>query len=310
MSNTDNKNLNKLYNIDNKNLNKIDFLFKQSIVDILQNGFLDKNPRPKYQDGTPAYTYSVNQVMRKYDLSKGEFPITTLRPIAWKSAIKELCWIYVDQTNSLDVLKEKYGITWWDSWDIGNGTIGFRYGDTVNYYNLIDNLIDGLKNDPFGRRHIMSLWDESSFKKETKGLKPCAFLTMWNVRPNNDGELLLDMTLIQRSGDFMCASGVGGVNEVQYAALQLMISQVCGYKPGIFVHFIQNEQIYNRHIDQANELLERESIYTQENNLPFLKINKDIKDFYDFTIDDFKMINYDTKKIREQNPQLKFELGI
>lgn len=289
-------------------MNRTDELFKEDIIKIFKEGFKDENPRPHYADGTPAHTISINQQMRIYDLSN-EFPILTLRPIAWKTGIKEILAIFQKQTNNLEKFHE-LGINYWDDWDIGDGTIGFRYGHTVKRYELLDNLIKGLKEDPFGRRHIMDLWQEEEFIEETKGLKPCAFLTMWSVRKveylNQAPEMFLDMTLVQRSGDMMCASGAGCINEVQYAALQMMIAQVCGYKPGKFCHFVQNEQIYDRHEEQAKELARRWSV----EGIPMLRLNPEIKDFYDFSIEDFTMEDYDVDKIKEQNPQLKFELGI
>lgn len=287
---------------------KADNFLKNDISNILMYGYKDENPRPHWKDGSPAYSLSVNQIVRKYDISKGDFPITTLRPQAWKTAIKEILAIYQAQTNNLDEMK-KMGINWWADWDIGDGTIGYRYGHTVKRYNLIDKLITDLKENPFGRRHIMDMWQEQEFSEEPKGLNPCAFLTMWNVRKINN-IYYLDMTLIQRSGDMLCASGGGCVNEIQYAALLMMISQVCGYNPGIFVHFVQNEQIYERHIDQAKELLNRNSYPLADVYSPMLHINPIIKDFYQFTIDDFSMEHYPIDKIKEINPQLKFELAI
>jgi thymidylate synthase len=211
---------------------------------------MDENPRPRYEDGTPAHTISVNHVMRKYDLSKGEFPICTLRPQAWKTGIREIFTIYQHPTNVLSEMKE-YGVTWWDPWDIGDGTIGQRYGATVKRYDLINNLIADIKKDPYGRRKVVSLWQEQDLH-ETPGLAPCAFLTMWNVRGQ-----YLDMSMIQRSGDMLTASGAGGINEIQYAALLMMIACVTGLEPGVFTHFVANEQIYDRHIDNAHEMLRR-----------------------------------------------------
>ena len=163
-------------------MNKADKYMYEAIDNILDNGYLDENPRPKYADGTPAHTYSVNHVVRKYDLSKGEFPICTLRPIAWKTGIKEIFTIYQKPTNVISEMKE-LGVNWWDEWDIGDGTIGQRYGATVKRYDLINNLIKDIQEDPYGRRKVMSLWQESDLK-ETDGLAPCAFLTIWNVRNN------------------------------------------------------------------------------------------------------------------------------
>ena len=281
------------------------------IRNILLNGYKDVNPRPKYNDGTPAHTISVNHMTRTYDLSKGQFPICTLRPIAWKTGIKEILTIYQKPTNKISEM-EAMGVNWWGDWDIGDGTIGQRYGATVSRYDLINNLINDIRVDPYGRRKIVSLWQETDLR-ETDGLAPCAFLTIWNVRNDNDGTEYLDMCLIQRSGDMLTASGAGGINEVQYATLLMMIARHCGYQPGKFTHFVANEQIYDRHEDQARAMLKRHDdnypyLWNPDINnevKPMLVINPDKYDFYEFTIDDFEMTNYDPIK-----PQLKLELGI
>lgn len=278
---------------------KADTYLQENIRHILEDGYMDENPRPKYKDGSPAHTYSVNHVFRTYDLAAGEFPITTLRPIAWKTGIKELFTIYQKPTNDISEM-EKMGVTWWSDWDIGDGTIGQRYGATVSRYDLINNLIKDIQSDPYGRRKVVSLWQETDLR-ETPGLAPCAFLTIWNVR-----EKYLDMCMIQRSGDMLTASGAGGINEVQYAALLMMIARHCGYEPGVFSHFVANEQIYDRHVDQARELVHRYWNTLPKHPVnPRLVLNPDVKDFYDITIDDFTMENYTPLK-----PQLKLELGI
>lgn len=278
------------------------------IRNILLRGYWDVNPRPKYKDGTPAHTISVNHAMRSYDLSRGEFPICSLRPIAWKTAIKEILTIYQKPTNKLSEM-EAMGVTWWGDWDIGDGTIGQRYGATVSRYDLINRLLEDLKNDPYGRRKIVSLWQETDLR-ETPGLAPCAFLTIWNVRNDNEGNEYLDMCLIQRSGDMLTASGPGCINEVQYAALLMMIARHCGYQPGVFTHFVANEQIYDRHTEQARAMLARwnnmDKRWDDEDDpTPMLVLNDAVKNFYEFTIDDFEMIYYNPIK-----PQLKLELGI
>ena len=118
---------------------------KELLQRILDEGTYDINPRPKYSDGSPAYTLSVNHGLMTYDLTKNESPLITLRPIAVKSAIGELLWIYQDESNNLDLLKEKYNVTWWDEWDIGNRTIGACYGETVRRHNLMRNLLEDIK---------------------------------------------------------------------------------------------------------------------------------------------------------------------
>lgn len=285
-----------------------DVYMNQMIHRIFDEGYKDENPRPHYADGTPAYTISVNHTVRRYDLSR-DFPICTLRPMAWKTGIREIFTIYQKPTNEIAKMEEM-GVNWWGDWDIGDGTIGQRYGATVSRYDLINKLIKDIENDPYGRRKIVSLWQETDLA-ETPGLAPCAFLTIWNVR----GEYL-DMMLVQRSGDMLTASGPGGINEIQYAALQMMIARHTGYKPGMFTHVVANEQIYDRHMDAANEMLERykeleqkESDETLVENhwdiYPRLMINDNKTNFYDFTIEDFFMVNYNPIK-----PQLKLELGI
>lgn len=275
-------------------MNKADIFMHQSIKDILEEGYRDENPRPKYKDGTPAHTYSVNHVIRSYDLSKNEFPICTLRPIAWRTGIREIFTIYQKPTNNIQEM-HNMGVNWWDDWDIGDGTIGQRYGATVDRYDLINKLILDIQKDPYGRRKVVSLWQNSDLS-ETPGLAPCAFLTIWNVR----GEFL-DMVLVQRSGDMLTASGPGGINEVQYAALLMMIARHTGYKPGIFTHFVANEQIYDRHLEAAKEMLSRQG----SKKCPKLILNPDKTDFYSFNIEDFNIVNYEPVR-----PQLELELGI
>ncbi len=294
-------------------MTKADQYMIEAIDDILTNGYKDVNPRPKYADGTPAHTISINHTFRKYDLSKGEFPICTLRPMAWKTGIKEIFTIYQKPTNEIAKMEEM-GVNWWKDWDIGDGTIGQRYGATVSRYDLINNLIKDIQNDPYGRRKVVSLWQETDLH-ETPGLAPCAFLTIWNVRKGEETDYL-DMVLVQRSGDMLTASGPGGINEIQYAALLTMIAVHTGYTPGVFSHLVANEQIYDRHIDAAHEMLKRHHeklkeesdetlVKNQWDDRPILLLNTDKTNFYDFTIDDWFILNYNPIK-----PQLKLELGI
>ena len=280
-------------------MTKADRYLVEDIKNVLENGYKDVDPRPVYSDGTPAYTISVNHVMRKYDLSRGEFPICTLRPQAWKTGIREIFTIYQRCTNVISEMEEM-GVNWWGPWDIGDGTIGQRYGATVKKYDLIHGLIKDIENDPYGRRKVVSLWQEDDLRS-TPGLAPCAFLTMWNVRGG-----YLDMCLIQRSGDMMAASGAGGINEIQYAALLMMIARVTGKEPGVFTHFVANEQIYDRHIDNAKVMLERAKQAAGDAPVPELVLTKESGcAFEDITVDDFEMRGYEPIK-----PQLSFDLGI
>lgn len=314
---------------------KGDYYHKKILTRIKDEGYLDVNPRPHYEDEvlvdartvtdlqgnvievgpeqgiekkngkfylhTPAHTISVNETMTRYDLQKGECPILTLRPIAWKSAVKEILWIYQMQSNKIGDL-HNLGIKYWDDWDIGDNTIGQRYGYTVKKYDLLNSLLNGLKKDPYGRRHIIELWQVEDFKKP--GLNPCCHLTTWNVRNDGKGNEFLDMEMKQRSSDF--ATSVS-INELQYIALLLMVAKHCGYKPGVFTHVTTNVQIYDRHMEQADTLIDRNPVPTENCQLV---LDTDKTDFYEFTIDDFKLINYPLNQIKETNPQLTFDLGI
>ena len=286
---------------------------------ILREGCLDHNPRPHYEDfyenakydgktnelvledGTrkkiwdeelvipkdngyevwvPAHTISVNQgVECTYDLSKGESPMITLRPIAVKASIAEILWIYQRESNDLVLFDELLGRktwdedhkinNWWLDWAIkdengeyilneeGHPTIGACYGETVNRRNMLKKeVIEQIRNNQDGRRNITCLWQQDDFN-EKHGLKPCAFLTVWNVRHDWDGKDYLDMTMVQRSSDFATA---GCINQVQYAALQIMVARELGLEPGTFTWKPINIQLYDRHIDQAIEMLDRDPI--------------------------------------------------
>jgi len=269
-------------------MNKADYYYKENLKKILNDGFWDKNPRPKYKDGTPARSKYITDVLEEYDISKGEFPIPTLRNTAIKTGIKEILWIYQLQSNKLEDA-HKLDITWWDNWDIGDGTIGERYGYTVKRYNLINNLLYDLKNNPYSRRHIVNLFQYENLQNTT-GLYPCAYETIWNVREINN-EMYLDVRLIQRSNDYLIA---GAINKIQFSALLMMVAGHLGYKVGKFYHYTINLHIYDRHFDAFNELIEREPLNIQ----PILKLNEN-KNFYDYTIDDFIIENTENiKKIK------------
>lgn len=263
-------------------MTKADKYYIENLNKIINDGCFDENPRPKYKDGTPAYTKFITQVFETYDISKGEFPIPTLRNTAIKTGIKEILWIYQKQTNSLNIAHDM-GINWWDEWNIGDDTIGQRYGATVKRYNLMDNLLKNLEKNPFSRRHLMELYQYSDIN-ETEGLDPCAHLTEWSVR-KVDNEYYLDLTLIQRSQDYLMASHI---NKIQYLALQMMIAGHLNYKVGKLCHLMQNLHVYDRHFDALNEILNKTPLDIQ----PKI-ILKENKNFYDYTIDDFEIVNVD-----------------
>jgi len=260
---------------------KSDIYYKEFLKKILEEGTKDENPRPKYKDGTPAYTLFITQTFEEYDISKDEFPIPTVRNTAIKTGIKEILWIYQQQSNSLNKANE-LGISWWDEFDIGDRTIGNRYGYTVKNHNLIDNLLKSLETDLYSRRHILNLYQESDLKSSA-GLYPCCYETLWSY----DGKLNCHLNI--RSNDFIMA---GFINRIQYVALQMMIAGHLGLEVGKFTVFTNNLHIYDRHIPAACEILERKPKSVQ----PLIILSKN-KNFYDYTIDDFMIENNLGEKI-------------
>ncbi len=213
--------------------------------------------RPKWIDGEPAHTKYIEDVLEVYDLSKGELPITSLRPIKIDKAIGEILWIYRDGDNNLDNLLRIYGIKWWDFWDIGDRTIGPCYGWTIRQFDLFNQLINELAKElqqkSISRRHKIDLWQYESIYS-IHGLDPCAFMTDWSLSKTGDGERKLNLTLTQRSNDYVAA---GHINKIQYVALQMMVARHIGVEVGKFCHIIKNLHIYDRHFEIAEELLSR-----------------------------------------------------
>lgn len=279
-------------------MTKADVIFKDNIKKILMDGVLSENARPKYKNGQTANSKYITGAFAEYDLSKGEFPITTLRPIPIKSAIKELLWIYQDQSNSLDVLENKYNVHYWNDWEVGTTrTIGQRYGAIVKKHDIMTKILKQLSDNPWNRRNIVSLWDYEAFE-ESEGLLPCAFQTMFDVRRVN-GEIYLDATLVQRSNDMLVAHHI---NAMQYVAFQMMIAKHFGWKLGKFFYFVNNLHIYDNQFPQAEELLKREESECH----PQLVLNvPDGTNFFDIRPEDFELLDYNPVK-----PQLSFDLAI
>jgi thymidylate synthase len=261
-------------------MNSADRQYLSLIREVMENGYYDNN-----RTGIP--TKKLFGKSFTFDLQK-EFPILTTKQVYFKTAVKELFWIYVLQSNDVKKLQEM-GVTVWDEWAREDGTIGKAYGYQVRKHKQIDKLIDGLKRDPQGRRHIISLWDMNDL--EDMALQPCAFMTMWDV---SDGKL--NCTLVQRSADL----GLGvPFNFTQYAVLIHMIAQVTGLVPGTFIHYMNNAHIYENHFGALQEQLKREPYPA-----PKLWLNPEITNFYDFTVDDIKLIDY------QHHPKLEMDVAV
>lgn len=279
-------------------MTKADAIFKANIEKIMKEGVMSEQARPKYKNGQTANSKYITGSFAEYDLAKGEFPITTLRPIPIKSAIKEIFWIYQDQSNDLGLLNDKYKVKYWNDWEVGKtGTIGQRYGAVVKKHDIINKILKQLEENPWNRRNVISLWDYDAFE-ESEGLLPCAFQTMFDVR-RVDGDIYLDATLTQRSNDMLVAHHI---NAMQYVALQMMIAKHFGWKVGKFFYFVNNLHIYDNQFDQAEELLKR----TPSDMEPRLVLNvPDGTNFFDIKPEDFELLDYEPVK-----PQLKFDLAI
>ena len=266
-----------------------DDLFINMCKDILENGYSTEGEkvRPKWADGTYAYTIKKFGVVNRYDLSK-EFPAMTLRKTYVKSAVDELLWIWQKKSNNVHDLKSHI----WDSWADEDGSIGKAYGYQLGVkhqykegmMDQVDRLIYDLKNNPYSRRMMTNIYVHQDLHE--MNLYPCAYSMTFNVTGDR-----LNAILNQRSQDVLTANNW---NVVQYAVLVHMLAQVTGFKPGELVHVIADAHIYDRHIPLVKELISR-PVYPA----PKFSLNPDIKDFYDFTVDDITIVDYVT------GPQIK-----
>jgi len=244
------------------------------------------------QDRTGTGTKSVFGYQMRFDLSEG-FPMLTTKKLHLKSIIYELLWFLKGDTN-IKYLNEN-GVRIWNEWADENGDLGPVYGFQWRNWNgdnidQITELIDNLKKNPNSRRMLVSAWNPSvlpdtsiSFKENVSqgkaALPPCHAFFQFYV---NDGKL--SCQLYQRSADIFL--GVP-FNIASYSLFTLMIAQVCGYKPGDFIHTFGDAHIYSNHFDQVKLQLTREP-----KQLPTIEINPDIKDIFNFNFEDFNLINY------------------
>lgn len=263
-------------------MSKADIIFKQTCNDILTNGVWDTDldVRPKWLDGTPAHTVKKFCIVNRYDLSE-EFPILTLRKTPFNNAVDELFWIWQKKSNNVHDLKSHI----WDSWADEDGSIGKAYGYQLGVqhkykegmFDQVDRVLYDLKHNPQSRRIMTNIYTFADLNE--MNLYPCAY----SVTFNTSGDTL-NAILNQRSNDVLTANNW---NVVQYAALLIMMAQVSGLKAGELVHVIADAHIYDRHVPIVKELLEREPLPA-----PKLIVNPDVKNFYDFTLEDFELVDY------------------
>ena len=271
-------------------MSKADKLFVSMCRDILDNGTdtQGEKVRPHWPDGKPAYTIKKFGVVNRYNLQE-EFPAMTLRKTAIKTAIKEILWIWQQKSNNIHDLDAHI----WDEWADPDGSIGKAYGYQLGVkhqykegeFDQVDRLIYDLKHTPFSRRMLTNIYNHADLHE--MNLYPCAFQTIWNVtQKKGDDKLTLNMILVQRSQDVLAANNW---NVVQYAALLMMIAQVCDMKAGELMHVIADAHIYDRHVPLIEELISR-----KQYKAPKVTLDPTVKDFYDFTADSFKIENYET----------------
>lgn len=272
-----------------------DKIFIDMCQDIIDNGLSTEGEkvRPKWEDGSFAYTVKRFGVVNRYDLSK-EFPAITLRKTALKSALDETLWIWQKKSNNIHDLNSKI----WDSWADETGSIGKAYGYQMQVkheykegmMDQVDRVLYDLRNNPYSRRIMTNIYVHQDLHE--MNLYPCAYSMTFNVTKEKDSEqLTLNAILNQRSQDVLAANNW---NVCQYALLMHMFAQSCNMKVGELVHVIADAHIYDRHIPLIKELITRPTF-----DAPTVKLNPDVKDFYEFTVDDLIVENY------QAGPQIK-----
>lgn len=270
-------------------MSKADKLFVSMCEKILTEGFSTEGEavRARWEDGSPAYTIKTFGVVNRYDLSE-EFPALTLRPTAIKSAMDEILWIWQRKSNNIHDLKPHI----WDEWADADGSIGKAYGyQMAKKYQFaqgemdqVDNVLWQLKNQPQSRRILTNIYNFADLAE--MNLEPCAYSMTFNVTGNK-----LNAILNQRSQDILAANNW---NVVQYSILLMMFAQVSDLVPGELIHVISDAHIYNRHVSVIEELIRR-----PQYPAPKVRLNPEIRDFYDFTTADIMVEDYQT------NPQVK-----
>jgi thymidylate synthase len=263
-------------------------------------------------DRTKVGTIGVFGTQQRYDLRKG-FPAVTTKKLAWKAVVSELLWFIEGRTDERRLAEILHGTrdtektTIWtananaDYWKPKAqypGDVGLVYGYQWRHWGprigeRVDQLallIEGIKKDPFGRRHILTTWNPGELDK--MALPPCHILEQFYVSKDNE----LSCLMFQRSNDFFLGCPF---NIASSALLTHMIAQVCGLKVGEFIHTTGDAHIYSNHVDQVKEQLSRTPFPS-----PKLWVNPDVKNIDDFKMEDFKLIEY------SHHPAIKAEMAV
>lgn len=263
-------------------MSRADDIFIENMHEILNNGVwdTDRDVRPRWADGTPAHTVKKFGIVNRYNL-KEEFPLLTIRRTAFKSCLDEILWIWQKKSNNVRDLNSRI----WDQWTDENGSIGKAYGYQLGVkhkykegeFDQVDRVLYDLKHNPASRRIMTNIYTFADLHE--MNLYPCAYSMTFNVSGNT-----LNGILNQRSADMLTANNW---NVAQYAALLIMIAQVSGLEAGELVHVIADAHVYDRHIDMVKEI-----IAMPRYPAPKLEVDKSVTNFYDFTVDSFKLIDY------------------
>lgn len=273
-------------------MSRADKIFVENMTEIMEHGFWDTDldVRPRWEDGTPAHTVKKFGVVNRYDLRE-ELPILTIRRTAFKSCIDELLWIWQKKSNNIRDLKSHI----WDSWADENGSIGKAYGyqlaQKAKYkegeFDQVDRVLFDLKNNPSSRRIMTNIYNFADLHE--MNLYPCAYSMTFNVSGDT-----LNGILNQRSNDMLTANNW---NVMQYSVLLIMLAQVSGLQAGELVHVIADAHIYDRHIPIVKEILDK-----PQHPAPKLVVDPDVKNFYDFTVDSFRLENYEYENLDSKIP--------
>jgi len=273
-------------------MSRADQIFVENMKEIMEHGVSDEkyNVRPHWADGTPAHTIKKFGIINTYDLQE-EFPILTIRRTALKSAIDEILWIWQKKSNNIHDLHSHI----WDSWADENGSIGKAYGYQLakkaiypeGEFDQVDRVLYDLKHNPNSRRIMTNIYNFEDLHE--MGLYPCAYSMTFNVEGDR-----LNGILNQRSNDMLTANNW---NVVQYAILIMMFAQVSGLKPGKLIHVIADAHIYDRHIPLVKKVIAK-----PQHKAPKLVMNPDVKNFYDFKVEDFQLIDYEYEILQEKIP--------
>ena len=273
-------------------MSKADEIFVANMKEILETGFSDENleVRPHWDDGTPAHTIKKFCIVNRYNLQE-ELPILTIRKTPLKLCLDELLWIWQKKSNNVHDLKSHI----WDSWTDETGSIGKAYGYQLGIkhkykegeFDQVDRVLYDLKHNPQSRRIMTNIYNFQDLH-EMK-LYPCAYSMTFNVTGDT-----LNGILNQRSNDMLTANNW---NVLQYSLLLIMFAQVSGLKPGTLVHVIADAHIYDRHVDIVKEVIAK-----PQHKAPKLWVDPTITNFYDFTVDSFKLIDYEYEPLDKKIP--------